>query len=88
MPYWYDRWRMVKGESQPHSIRNVGHSSRSGGCWSWSEGDGRRGGDLTRQIFDSACGLVVLDSTLLALAWTLDSRSFRARSERERRLEQ
>ena len=35
-----------------------------------------------------ACGLVVLDSTLPALAWTLDSRSFRARSERERRLEQ
>ena len=35
-----------------------------------------------------ACGLVVLDSTLPALAWTLDSRSLRARSERERRLEQ
>ena len=35
-----------------------------------------------------ACGPVVLDSALPALAWTLDSRSLRARSERERRLEQ
>ena len=35
-----------------------------------------------------ACGLVVFDSALPALAGTLDSRSLRARCERERRLEQ